>query len=92
MKKLIAASILALVAADGGVTVAKAEPGPNGNNNHGLCTAYFSGSENGRAHKRNAPPFQALEEAAGVEEDDTQEQRDAAVREYCQQTDPKFNR
>lgn len=89
MKKLIAASILALLATGGSMTIAKADPGPNGNNNHGLCTAYFAGSDNGRAHKRNAPPFQALEAAAEAE-GDTQDERDAAVREYCQETDPKF--
>jgi hypothetical protein len=44
--------------------VALAQPGPNGHNNHGLCTAYFNGSANGQAHKRNAPPFQGLEQAA----------------------------
>ena len=84
MKKLAAAAVLALLAAGSGVTIAKADPGPgNGNNTFGLCTAYFAGSDTGREHKRNAPPFQALEEEAGVEDDDTQEERDEAVREYC---------
>lgn len=27
---------------------------------HGLCNAYFRGSENGREHKRTAPPFRDL--------------------------------
>jgi hypothetical protein len=53
-------------------------PGPNGHNNHGLCTAYFAGSETGQEHKRNAPPFQALEEAA--------EQNDQTVEEFCAET------
>ena len=35
-------------------------PGPNGNNNHGLCTALFNGSDQGRANKQNAGPFAAL--------------------------------
>lgn len=78
MKKLAAAAVLALLAAGGGVTVAKADPGPgNGHNTFGLCTAYFAGSETGREHKRNAPPFQALEEAA--------EENDQTVEEYCEE-------
>lgn len=40
-------------------------PGPNGANDFGLCTAYFAGSEEGKENKRQAPPFQALEQAAG---------------------------
>lgn len=68
-----AATLLAL----GGVatTAAVAEPGPNGKNNFGLCTAYFAGSETGRENKRNAPPFQALEAAA--------EAQDQTVAEWC---------
>lgn len=52
---------LALSATTG---MALAQPGPNGHNNKGLCTAYFNGSDNGQAHKRNAPPFKGLESAA----------------------------
>ncbi len=40
-------------------------PGPNGSNDFGLCTAFLSGSANGRAHKDNAPPFAALIAAHG---------------------------
>src|SRR5687768_15675219 len=40
-------------------------PGPNGHNTHGLCTAFFNGSETGRENKRDAPPFEQLEEEAG---------------------------
>jgi len=40
-------------------------PGPNGHNDKGLCNAYFRGSDNGQAHKHSAPPFAALEDAAG---------------------------
>jgi hypothetical protein len=62
MKKLIAfALFLGLIA--GGL--AFADPGPNGSNNHGLCTAYFNGSANGQAHKRNAPPFVVLAQQVG---------------------------
>lgn len=40
-------------------------PGPNGHNNHGLCTALFNGSETGREHKADAPPFKQLIETGG---------------------------
>jgi len=63
-KFLIAAGLTTLVAAGAGLRVSQASPGPNGSNNHGLCTAYFNGSQNGQDHKHNAPPFQALEQAA----------------------------
>lgn len=69
----IPAAILAV--ALGGATVAVAEPGPNGNNTFGLCTAYFAGSEKGQEMKRKAPPFAGLEAAA--------EAADMTVEEYC---------
>jgi hypothetical protein len=73
LKKLLAA-LVAAAAFGGIVNVAVAEPGPNGSNNHGLCTAYFNGSANGRAHKQEAGPFVALMMAAansdGVDNDD----------------------
>jgi len=46
-----------------------AKPGPNGHNNHGLCTAYFAGSATGQSHKHAAGPFVALEDAAGCATD-----------------------
>ena len=54
---------VAAVATDGPGT--EQAPGPNGDNTHGLCTAYFSGSGKGQEQKHQAPPFRALEEAAG---------------------------
>lgn len=63
----------------GGVStaaVALGEPGPNGHNTFGLCTAYFAGSEQGQKQKRKAPPFAALEAAAEAEEQ--------TVEEYCE--------
>lgn len=48
------------------LTIAGAAPGPNGNNNHGLCTAYFNGSQTGRDNKHQAGPFVALEAAANA--------------------------
>jgi hypothetical protein len=86
MKRFIA---LAIVAASAfGTGVGSAEPGPNGHNNYGLCKAYFAGSDNGRAHKRNAPPFQALEKAAGVDDDDTPAEIDEKVKAFCESAVP----
>jgi hypothetical protein len=51
-----------------GIGLAKAEPGPNGNNDHGLCTAYFNGQKNGHGEgedqSNQPPPFQGLEDAS----------------------------
>lgn len=69
----VPAAVAALVA--GGTVVATAEPGPNGHNTFGLCTAYFAGSEKGQEQKRKAPPFAGLEAAA--------EAADMTVEEYC---------
>ena len=71
----IAAAAAALALTAGGMAVAVADPGPNGNNTFGLCTAYFAGSERGQEQKRKAPPFQGLEAAA--------EAADQTVEEYC---------
>ncbi|HVF74427.1 MAG TPA: hypothetical protein VM938_05215 [Acidimicrobiales bacterium] len=71
MKKVIAIAFGLLGMLGGAVGVATAEPGPNGKNNHGLCTAYFNGSETGRANKRQAGPFAALERAADDGDSDT---------------------
>ena len=66
MKKIVSIAILALVLATvGGMAGAKAEPGPNGNNDHGLCTAYFNGQKNGHGPGEDPddpPPFQGLED------------------------------
>lgn len=51
MRKLILTIVAALALATG---VAQAG---SPSNNHGLCTAYFNGSENGQAHKRQANAF-----------------------------------
>jgi hypothetical protein len=75
-RTVISAAVLALGLAGVGVAGAN-PPGPNGNNTFGLCTAYFSGSENGQQNKRKAPPFQGLEAAAEAE--------DMTVGEYCRE-------
>jgi hypothetical protein len=69
----IPAAVLAL--AMGGATVATADPGPNGHNTFGLCTAYFAGSDKGQEMKHKAPPFAALEAAAAADHQ--------TVEEYC---------
>jgi hypothetical protein len=47
----------------GGLSFAQADPGPNGQNDHGLCTAYFNGQKNGHDKNGQPGPFVALEEA-----------------------------
>ncbi|MGN6575454.1 MAG: hypothetical protein ACTHKG_07195 [Nocardioides sp.] len=71
----IAVPAAAVMMALGGASIAAADPGPNGHNTFGLCTAYFAGSEKGQEMKRHAPPFQGLEEAASA--------ADQSVEEYC---------
>ncbi|HSE09022.1 MAG TPA: hypothetical protein VLB29_10170 [Nocardioidaceae bacterium] len=77
VKTLVVSAAVTLLAVGGAATAttAAADPGPNGPNNFGLCTAYFAGSENGQEHKRKAPPFAALEAAA--------EAADQSVEEWC---------
>ena len=97
MRKVLAL-ILLVVLAVGGASLA--DPGPNGNNNHGLCTAFFNGSTTGQEHKRNAPPFVELArevgENDGVDNDDdgeTDEEGEMAgpseIWEWCM--DPENN-
>lgn len=85
----IAAPVAAVVMALGGASIAVADPGPNGHNNFGLCTAYFAGSDTGREHKHDAPPFAALEAAAGVDSDDTQDEADQKVSDWCAENGTK---
>lgn len=87
MKKLLAGALAGGLLL-GGAGFATAQPGPNGRNDYGLCKAYFAGSDQGRANKRQAPPFQALEKAAGVDGDDTPAQTDQKVADYCAQVLP----
>jgi hypothetical protein len=64
----------------------------------GLCKAYFSGSEMGRAKKHSAPPFQALIDAAcgacgddGCEctgDDSCDDAVDMCVGQFCPDTNP----
>jgi hypothetical protein len=72
---LVPAAVTLLAIGGAATTAAVADPGPNGPNNFGLCTAYFAGSEKGQEMKRQAPPFQALEAAA--------EAANQSVEEWC---------
>jgi hypothetical protein len=73
MKTKLGASLVAALMMMGmfGVSQATAEPGPNGKNDKGLCTAYFNGQKAGHdtnddGRTDNARAFQGLEVAAGV--------------------------
>lgn len=64
-------------------------PGPNGHNNHGLCTAYFNGQKNGHEEGNGPGPFGALEdesEDSGQNENLPEEQQVSDdVFEFCNQ-------
>lgn len=75
MKKIIAIAVGALsILGLAGTSLAAS--GPNGKNNHGLCTAYFNGSATGREHKHKAGPFVALETAADDGDAETSPEED----------------
>ncbi len=84
MRKLLALIVIAVTAVAG---ASFADPGPNGNNNHGLCTAYFNGSANGQEHKRKAPPFVALAQEVG-ENDGVDNDGDDQTDEEGEMADP----
>ena len=90
MRKPVLLSLLALATAV--PAIGAAAPGPNGSNNHGLCNAYFRGSETGRANKRKAPPFAALErvseEAYDAEHGDNEASIEDKVAWWCSQNAP----
>jgi hypothetical protein len=94
MKKLLAALGASLMLLGlFGVSQATADPGPNGNNDKGLCTAYFNGQKKGHdkdgdGRTDNARSFQGLEDEA---EDDgsnenlfDEQQISDDVFEFCQ--------
>ena len=71
MKKILAvASATLLFSSIAGVSVAHHKDGHDANY-HGMCTAYFSGSENGQNNKRdNGSAFGAFEGTVGDRDDD----------------------
>lgn len=87
MKRLVISSTIAALVA-GGAGFAFAAPGPNGHNNHGLCTAYFAGSDNGQAHKHQAPPFAQLEKDADAAGNNDGTTTPDEVVNYCASATP----
>lgn len=87
--RLLGTLVLALMLAGLFATIGVADPGPNGNNEKGLCTAYFNGQKkghdnenaggngngNGRQPGEYPGPFQALVDEAG----------DDGVYAYCEE-------
>lgn len=66
MKRIIAVAIGVLAMFGAAIGISNAEPGPNGLNDHGLCTAYFNGQKVGHGPGEDTddpPPFQGLEDA-----------------------------
>ena len=65
MKQRLAVAIATLMFVGLGAGVVQAAPGPNGNNDHGLCTAYFNGQKKGHDKEGHSspPPFAALDDA-----------------------------
>jgi hypothetical protein len=71
-RKLLALSVMILMAFGGTAAVGAADhegPGPNGSNDHGLCTAYFNGQKNGHDKQKDGDgeypgPFAGLEDHA----------------------------
>jgi hypothetical protein len=63
LRKALLAAVVAVLML-GGLSIAQAEPGPNGSNDHGLCTAYFNGQKNGHDKNGQPGPFQALEDTS----------------------------
>ena len=77
----IAASAAALALTAGGMAVAVADPGPNGNNTYGLCTAYEARNKHGKEREKTPPPFAALEAEAQKTYDSSAE--GTPVEQYC---------
>ena len=71
MKKILAvASATLMLSSVAGVATAHHKDGHDANT-HGMCTAYFSGSENGQAHKRdNGNAFDVFEDGIGDRDGD----------------------
>ena len=65
VKKFIIAGVASLLTLISivGIAQAQGKAGPNGNNEHGLCTAYFNGQKSGWQGD-GPPPFSSLSVAA----------------------------
>jgi hypothetical protein len=90
VKKRIVALALAATTMAGGFGLAVAAPGdngnagPNGHNEHGLCTAYFNGQKNGHDRNGDPAPFAALITTAGDQDGDGDTDTND-VYQYCLQ-------
>jgi hypothetical protein len=85
--RLLGTLTLALLLLGMVATTGIADPGPNGNNDKGLCTAYFNGQKKGheKQQERNGEypgPFQALQDTAEAASDGEYEGEEA-VYWYC---------
>ena len=80
-----ATMLFALFGASANVSAA---PGPNGNNDHGLCTAYFNGQTRGHTEGEGPGALGALEDASADPQDS--EDEDLAVEQ--QVSDDVFER
>lgn len=80
MKTKLGASLIAALMMFGmfGVSVAQADPDPEGPAKKGLCTAYFNGQKKGHDKHGSPGPFAALEDAA--DEDDGHDDADSGDR------------
>ncbi len=92
MKRVLAALFGAALLVSGfGVVNANAEPGPNGKNDKGLCTAYFNGQKKGHdKHDSQPGPFSALEDHSeenaprnNDDDDDNDVTGTEAIFDYC---------
>ena len=87
IKRILLLAVAAVIGVFGiGIGAVQAEPGPNGHNDHGLCTAYFNGQKVGHGPGEDTddpPPFQGLEDAAEVytDNDGADNDRDGDVDE-----------
>ena len=85
IKRILLLAVMAIVGIFGASAV-QAEPGPNGNNDHGLCTAYFNGQKvgHGDGESPDGPrPFDGLQAAgeAYTDSDEADNDRDGDVDE-----------
>ena len=89
MKKRFAVAAATLMFAGLGAGVVQAAPGPNGNNDHGICTAYFNGQKKGHDKNEQPGPFQALEDTSReyTDSDGQDNDRDGEVDEEGENQD-----
>lgn len=79
MKRLVIGGIAAALLAGGAGMSFAGQPGPNGHNNFGLCTAYLANQGHGNSH--DTKPADALEAAADSNHDGTTTAQEIA--NYC---------